>query len=44
MVTIGDAPEMRRLAALEKRPGIVVYPKVLWEGKLRAPGQEDPPD
>jgi superfamily II DNA/RNA helicase len=37
MVTIGDEDEMRRLAALEKKLGIVVYPKELYNGKVIAP-------
>ncbi|MDR2258022.1 MAG: DEAD/DEAH box helicase [Treponema sp.] len=35
MVTIGDADEMRRLARLEKKLGIVVHPKELYGGKIR---------
>ena len=37
MVSIGDEVEMRRLAVLEKKLGIVVYPKELYEGKVREP-------
>jgi superfamily II DNA/RNA helicase len=37
MVSIGDEVEMRRLAALEKKLGIVVYPKELYEGKVCEP-------
>jgi hypothetical protein len=37
MVTIGDEAEMRNLAALEKKLGIVVYPKTLWQGRVCAP-------
>jgi superfamily II DNA/RNA helicase len=37
MVTIGDEVEMQNLAALEKKLKIVVYPKVLWEGRVCAP-------
>jgi superfamily II DNA/RNA helicase len=37
MVTIGDGDEMRRLASLEKRLGLTVYPKVLYKGKIAAP-------
>ncbi|GHV82202.1 DEAD/DEAH box helicase [Spirochaetia bacterium] len=42
VVTIGGEDEMRRLAALEKKLGIVVYPKELYNGKIAAP--EDLPD
>ena len=34
MVSIGDELEMRRLAALEKKLGIVVHPKELYDGKI----------
>ena len=37
MLTIGDEEELRRLAALEKKLGIVIYPKELWGGRLQAP-------
>jgi superfamily II DNA/RNA helicase len=37
MVSIGDEIEMRRLAALEKKLGIAVYPKELYGGKVREP-------
>ena len=37
MVTIGDELEMHRLAALEKKLGIVVYPKELYNGKVCKP-------
>ncbi|MDR1129169.1 MAG: DEAD/DEAH box helicase [Treponema sp.] len=36
MLTIGDADEMRRLAKLEKKLGIVIYPKELRGGKVAA--------
>jgi superfamily II DNA/RNA helicase len=36
MLTIGDADEMRLLAKLEKKLGIVIYPKELWNGKVVA--------
>jgi superfamily II DNA/RNA helicase len=39
MVSIGDEVEMRRLAVLEKKLGIVVYPKELYEGKVHEPIQ-----
>jgi len=39
MVSIGDEVEMRRLAALEKKLGIVVYPKELYGGKVCEPDQ-----
>ena len=41
MATFGDEAEMRRLARLEKKLGIVVYPKELYGGKLGIP---EPPD
>ncbi len=34
---IGDARELRQLAALEKKLGITVYPKVLYGGTVAAP-------
>jgi hypothetical protein len=37
MITIGDGDELRRLAALEKKLGITVYPKVLFHGEIHAP-------
>ncbi|MHB9293509.1 putative DEAD-box ATP-dependent RNA helicase CshC [Hollandina sp. SP2] len=37
MVTLGDAEELRRLAVLEKKLGIMVYPKVLYKGSIGAP-------
>jgi superfamily II DNA/RNA helicase len=37
MLTIGDAEEMRALAKLEKRLGIVIYPKELRGGKIVTP-------
>jgi hypothetical protein len=37
MASFGDEAELRRLAKLEKKLGIVVYPKELFGGKLRAP-------
>jgi len=37
MVSIGTEGEMRRLAALEKNLGIVVYPKILYGGRILAP-------
>jgi len=39
MVSIGDEIEMRRLASLEKKLGIVVYPKELYGGRVREPVQ-----
>jgi superfamily II DNA/RNA helicase len=41
MVTIGDEEELRRLAKLEKKLGIVVYPKVLYGGKIVTPPDDD---
>ncbi|MDR2102921.1 MAG: DEAD/DEAH box helicase [Treponema sp.] len=37
MVSIGDEEELRQLARLEKKLGITVYPKVLYEGKVLDP-------
>lgn len=37
MATIGDEVELRRLASLEKKLGIAVYPKVLYKGEIRTP-------
>jgi superfamily II DNA/RNA helicase len=34
MATIGDGEEMHRLARLEKKMGITVYPKELYQGKV----------
>jgi superfamily II DNA/RNA helicase len=34
MITLGDAEEMRRLSRLEKKLGIVIYPKELYRGKI----------
>jgi superfamily II DNA/RNA helicase len=39
MITIGDEEELRHLAALEKRLGIIVYPKLLYRGRICAPGE-----
>jgi superfamily II DNA/RNA helicase len=43
MVTIGDEEELRHLAKLEKKLGIVIYPKELHGGKIVAPsgGKEE---
>jgi superfamily II DNA/RNA helicase len=41
MVTIGNETELRRLAALEKKLGITIYPKVLYGGKIAAPEPEE---
>jgi superfamily II DNA/RNA helicase len=41
MVTIGDAEELPRLAAIEKRLGIAVYPKELYGGRIGAPAGPD---
>ncbi|MDR1177841.1 MAG: DEAD/DEAH box helicase [Spirochaetaceae bacterium] len=38
MVTIGDEAELRRLQALEKKLGIVIYPKALYQGRLERAG------
>ncbi|MDR1596870.1 MAG: DEAD/DEAH box helicase [Treponema sp.] len=37
MVTFGDEAEMRTLSGLEKKLGIIVYPKELYAGKVRSP-------
>ena len=42
MVCIGDEVEMHRLAALEKRLGITVYPKELYGGRLCVPEGPEP--
>ena len=36
-VVIGDEHEMRHYAALEKKLGIIVYPKEIYNGKIQAP-------
>jgi superfamily II DNA/RNA helicase len=38
MATIGDGPELRKLAAIEKKLGIVIYPKALYQGRLEPAG------
>jgi superfamily II DNA/RNA helicase len=43
MASFGDEADLRRLAKLEKKLGIVVYPKELYEGRLRAPDTEFEP-
>ncbi|MFQ3547885.1 MAG: DEAD/DEAH box helicase, partial [Termitinemataceae bacterium] len=40
MITIGDAIELPRLAQLEKKLGICIYPKVLYKGQVLAPVAE----
>ncbi|MFP3041574.1 DEAD/DEAH box helicase [Treponema primitia] len=42
MATFGDEGEMRTLVKLEKKLGIVVYPKELYAGKVQAPPPMDP--
>ncbi|MDR2494748.1 MAG: DEAD/DEAH box helicase [Spirochaetaceae bacterium] len=37
MVTIGNREELARFSALEKKLGITVYPKILFQGRIRAP-------
>lgn len=39
-IVIGDEYELRQLAKLEKKLGIIIYPKVLYGGKLMAPPQD----
>ncbi|MCL2608309.1 MAG: DEAD/DEAH box helicase [Treponema sp.] len=41
MVCIGDEVQMRRLALLEKKLGIVVHPKELYGGRIGAPLPEE---
>ena len=36
-IVIGDAYEMRKYAALEKKLGLKVYPRMLYKGKLTDP-------
>lgn len=40
-IVIGDGYEMRQLSQAEKKLHIVVYPKVLYKGKLMAPQVEE---
>ncbi len=40
-IVIGDAYEMKKYAALEKKLGFIVYPKVLYGGKLASPETEE---
>ena len=42
MATIGDEIELPQLAALEKKLGIIVYPKMLYRGEIRIPEPMDP--
>jgi superfamily II DNA/RNA helicase len=42
MVSIGDETEMRRLALLEKRLGLTVYPKELYRGQVLPAGNTEP--
>ncbi len=37
----GDEKELRALARIEKRLGIVIYPKVLYGGVVRAPVESE---
>jgi len=41
MISIGDEVEMRRLAALEKKLGITVYPKELYGGRIQTAGGDE---
>jgi superfamily II DNA/RNA helicase len=41
MVTIGDEEDLQRLAKLEKKLGIVIYPKELYGGKIAAPSPSE---
>lgn len=38
-IVIGDAYEMRKFAALEKKLGLTVYPRMLYKGTLIAPDE-----
>lgn len=38
-IVIGDAYEMRKYASLEKKLGIVVYPRMLYKGQLTDPNK-----
>jgi superfamily II DNA/RNA helicase len=40
MATIGNQEELPRLASIEKKLGIIVYPKVLFKGQVCAPEEE----
>ncbi len=40
-IVIGDEYELRKYAALEKKLGFTVYPKVLYGGKLLSPPTDD---
>jgi superfamily II DNA/RNA helicase len=44
MASFGDERELRLLAKIEKRLGIIVYPKELYLGTVRAPVPEEAPD
>jgi superfamily II DNA/RNA helicase len=39
MVSIGDEHDLRRLRAIEKKLSIVVYPKILYKGKICSPDE-----
>ncbi|MHC6202791.1 hypothetical protein ACYULU_06315 [Breznakiellaceae bacterium SP9] len=41
MASIGDEADRYRLSAIEKKLGIVVYPKELYKGKVFAPFTPD---
>ena len=41
-IIFGDEYELRELARIEKKIGIVIYPKVLYGGKVRTPEQDAP--
>ena len=40
-VIFGDEKEMRSLSRIEKKLGIVIYPKVLFGGVIRSPEPEN---
>jgi superfamily II DNA/RNA helicase len=41
MVTIGDEKDLRRLSKIEKKLGIMVYPKELYGGRIGVPEPEE---
>lgn len=43
-VIFGDERELRSLSRIEKKLGIVIYPKVLYGGTIRAPDPEEEED
>jgi len=43
-VVIGDEYEMRKFAAIEKKLGIIVYPKIVYKGRLASPEELEKQD